>query len=384
MKTKTPLLSLLFTGLALCLASCSENQDVQVNNERTTFPEAIVIKELTRINLIAKKPIETAQIIRTQEELFIFFDAGALAALPELNSINFSEQTLLLNSTNTNSHITSLTYTYTKTGDSTYNFETEASGIPVVGTSSVTYGIIVKKLPLTAKVAFSFEEASLNNNATDEEETKKFWGTWKTDYDMQGQENILIFKEDGTIGQYNNLDGRKYYVSFNNILQIEQNAPNLPISFEYEFLSDTELMIYNFTRGFDIDNNAVKDILFAKSEDITPCNLQTEPIEGYFINNFETRIFIESSDVNIPFKSGDSFISYNATTGIAVLAIKSGGFTSYHEICNLPESIKDKEIPTDGLAVVLSGPPFRDYRDHGINPTNCAYHYLELTFFTYK
>ena len=179
---KTKLLFLQIVILLLWVAACTDNSKADVENEEVhteeptrviPFPDAVIVKELPKINLPVKKPIETAQIIRTREELLNFYDAEALATNPDLNSINFSEQTLLLNGASTYSDITGLAYTYTKTGDSTYSYATEVSGVPVLYAPLVTYayGVIVKKLPPTAEVTFVFDELV----TVDEEETKKLF-----------------------------------------------------------------------------------------------------------------------------------------------------------------------------------------------------------------
>ncbi|MDO5616841.1 MAG: hypothetical protein Q4G16_11665 [Cruoricaptor ignavus] len=143
-------LGLLFILMLFASYSCDRNSD-----DNTIYPDAVIIKELPKIIPIGNH--RESVIIQSQSELETVFDTATLEQIEDLQGIDFSKYTLLLGYGTYGNEVTNLEHYYSKTASNTYTYLLKIAG-DATRPDVFRYGILVPKLPASAKVNFEIEE----------------------------------------------------------------------------------------------------------------------------------------------------------------------------------------------------------------------------------
>ena len=150
MKTKKSLFMLYFMINLSVIGGC----------ENEVYPEAIIVKEFPKINVIGNNT--ESIIIQSQRELEAVFTHEELQLVTDFQQINFSKYTLLLGYGKYGNEVSNMEHSFVKTGMSTYTYLLKLAG-SATRPDSFRFGILVLKLPKSVKVTFKIEELNLKN-----------------------------------------------------------------------------------------------------------------------------------------------------------------------------------------------------------------------------
>ena len=144
---KKTFLILPFLSIALCIVGC--------NDDDTVYPDAVIVEELPKLYIGRNK---SSFVIQSQQELEKAFTLEELRQVEELQQVDFEKYTLLLGYTVTTTNAVTLEHSFFKTGVATYAYLLEV----ICGDASVMdaflYGVLVEKLPISAKIVFEVEK----------------------------------------------------------------------------------------------------------------------------------------------------------------------------------------------------------------------------------
>lgn len=145
MKLKIRVVMLLLLAISY---SCDRNSD------DTIYPDAVIIKELPKMPIGNHRE---SMIIQSQSELEAVFDTATLEQIEDLQGIDFSKYTLLLGYGTYKNQAIQMEHYYSKIGNDTYTYLLKV-GSDAPALDFFRYGILVPKLPASAKVSFKIEE----------------------------------------------------------------------------------------------------------------------------------------------------------------------------------------------------------------------------------
>ncbi len=126
----------------------------------TTFPDAIIIKELPKLTILGKNT--KSIVIQSQKELNTVFSESELQRYEELQQIDFTKYTLLLGFSSYGNEVSNMQHSFIKTETNSYIYLIKIGGL-ATRPDTFRYGVIVAKLPKAAKVVFKIEELHLEN-----------------------------------------------------------------------------------------------------------------------------------------------------------------------------------------------------------------------------
>src|SRR5690554_2663704 len=140
MKTIQILLLIPFLFILIGMTGCEDD-----GNE--TYPDAIIVKELPRLNPgNNNRPL----VIRSRKELEAVFDKNELERVKELQQIDFSKYTLLSGFVGSTTEVYVAEHSFLKTGTTTYTYLLKIIIGYATRPDAYRYGIIVLKLPKSA------------------------------------------------------------------------------------------------------------------------------------------------------------------------------------------------------------------------------------------
>jgi len=149
MKTKNILFLILMLLFGIILSGCKKE-------ELNILPDTIIVKELP-IMRIGYIKLEEPKVIQTQAKLDEFDHKNSFHHVDDLKNIDFSQHTLLLGFTGFGTQVSKIQHSFTKTIDSRYCYSLYVFLTGCTSPDSFMYGIIVKKIPDDATVAFKVE-----------------------------------------------------------------------------------------------------------------------------------------------------------------------------------------------------------------------------------
>ena len=149
MKTKM----ILFAVLALCMIGVMGCDDFDEYDVR-------IVKELPKITVIGDS--RESFVIQSQKEVEEIFNKEDLQRIKVLQNIDFSKYTLLLGCGSYPNQVTNMIHSFRATGKNSYLYLLKVGGL-ATRPDFFCYGIIVDKLPSSAKVTFKIEEITLQD-----------------------------------------------------------------------------------------------------------------------------------------------------------------------------------------------------------------------------
>lgn len=152
MKTRKIFLMMPFLFLIMGIGGCEDKNEI--------FPDATIVKELPKVNVIGNST--KSIIIQSQRELEAVFSKNELQQVNDLQQIDFSKYTLLLGYGTYPNEVSNMEHSFSKTGTNTYTYLLKITG-DATRPEAFRYGILVGKLPKSAKVIFKIEELYLEN-----------------------------------------------------------------------------------------------------------------------------------------------------------------------------------------------------------------------------
>ena len=143
--------AMLFALVLVLTYSCDSGIDI----DDTDYPDALIIHELPKLTIMGKH-LESV-VINSQQELESVFNDTELQREESLAAIDFSKYTLLLGYGTYSNEVSTMEHYYAKIGKGSYRYLIEISGL-ATQPDAFRYGVIVPKLPKTAKVTFEIEK----------------------------------------------------------------------------------------------------------------------------------------------------------------------------------------------------------------------------------
>lgn len=129
-------------------------------DQNETYPDAIIVKELSKIPLIGNNT--KSIVVQSQKELETVFSKSELKQIEDLQQIDFSSHSLLLGYGSYGNEVSNIEHSFSKTGTRTYTYLINVSGL-ATRPDVFRYGIIVTKLLKSTEVIFIIEELHLEN-----------------------------------------------------------------------------------------------------------------------------------------------------------------------------------------------------------------------------
>ncbi|MEA4985496.1 hypothetical protein SDC9_36651 [bioreactor metagenome] len=141
-----------FLFMMIGMEACEDKNEI--------YPDATIVKELPKITAIGDHTKSVA--IRSQKELEDVFSKDELKRFEDLQQIDFSKYMLLLGYGTYPNEVSNMEHSFSKTGTNTYTYLLKITG-DATRPEAFRYGILVGKLPKSAKVIFKIEELYLEN-----------------------------------------------------------------------------------------------------------------------------------------------------------------------------------------------------------------------------
>lgn len=147
MRTKSVLLSLIFLFFLMGITGCEE--------KHLDTTDAIIIKELPKMYLLYGNMKQgEGKVVQSNKELLALFSQTEIDKYPDLKGIDFTTQTLLIGCDDYPC-LAHLNYDFYKNKNNEFIFFIEIGGCATQPDPRFYYGIVVEKLPKTAKVIFN-------------------------------------------------------------------------------------------------------------------------------------------------------------------------------------------------------------------------------------